>query len=290
MSTRIGFVGLGTIGRPLAENLVRAGLAPTVFDLTQAAVDGLDEQGATGAVSVVALAKASDVVGVCVPADAHVRQVLGGPDGLLANLRTGAVVAIHSTVAPETIEWAAEAAAPFDVGIVEACLTGGPDGAAAGKTTFILGGEPDHIAALESLLAACGEVRVDAGALGKANLLKLCLNLQTYINHLGIAEALAMAKALEVPVAGLEAAMRANGQLSPFNEKFFGMHQLPLEILNDENVLALRLPQQLIVAKDMDLMRTVAAEHEIDIAGLETAQSRFERSYLLPLPEKGTSA
>jgi len=86
MTQRIGFVGIGQIGRPLVESMLRGGLVPTVFDIDPLAVRQVAELGAKGAGSLADVARASDVVGVCVPADAHVRSVLDGPDGLFAHL------------------------------------------------------------------------------------------------------------------------------------------------------------------------------------------------------------
>jgi 3-hydroxyisobutyrate dehydrogenase len=99
--------------------------------------------------------------------------------------------------APETISWASEEAAKYGVRVVEACPTGGYFAAAEGRTTFLLGGDPEDIATLGPILSACGETLVRAGPLGNANLLKLCLNLQTYVAHLGVAEAVRLAKELE---------------------------------------------------------------------------------------------
>jgi 3-hydroxyisobutyrate dehydrogenase-like beta-hydroxyacid dehydrogenase len=226
--------------------------------------------------------RSSDVVGVCVPADAHVRAVLDGPDGLLANLAAGAVVAIHSTVLPETVAWAAAESAPRGVRIVEACLTGGHLAAAEGRTTFLLGGDPADIAALEPVLSACGETLVQAGPLGSANLLKLCLNLQTYVSHLGVAEAVRLAKELDLPVAGLKEAMRANGQLGRMGEMFFGLHELPDSIIEDRNILPMRRTSGAIIEKDLELMRLVGVRHGVDLPGRDLAEAQFHRTYLLP--------
>ena len=154
------------------------------LDVDPEPLQAVVEKGAVRATSVAEVARTSDVVGICVPADDHVRSVLDGPDGLLANLSEGALVAIHSTVLPETATWAAGEAAQRGIRIVEVCLTGGHFAAAEGRTTFLLGGDPADIAALEPVLSACGETLVQAGPLGNANLLKLCLNLQTYVSHL----------------------------------------------------------------------------------------------------------
>jgi 3-hydroxyisobutyrate dehydrogenase-like beta-hydroxyacid dehydrogenase len=282
MSTRIGFIGIGLIGRPLVESMLRAGLQPTVFDLDPEPLQAVVAQGAVGAVSVAEVARSSDVVGLCVPADSHVRAVLDGPEGLLAHLGDGAVVAIHSTVLPETVEWAAGVAAKCGVRIVEACLTGGHVAAAEGRTTFLLGGDPADIAALEPVLSACGETLVQAGPLGNANLLKLCLNLQTYVSHLGVAEAVRLAKKLDLPVEGLKDAMRANGQLGQMGEMFFGLQELPDSIIEDHNILPMRRTSGAIIQKDLELMRLVGQQHGIDLPGRDLADAQFFRTYRLP--------
>ena len=282
MTARIGFVGIGLIGRPLVESMLRAELRPTVFDLDPAPLEAVVAQGAVGATSVAGVARASDVVGVCVPADRHVRAVLDGPDGLLANLAEGAVVAIHSTVLPETVLWAAAEGAPRGVHIVEACLTGGHVAAAEGRTTFLLGGDPGDIAALESVLTACGETLVSAGPLGNANLLKLCLNLQTYVSHLGVAEAVRLARELDVPVDGLKEAMRANGQLGRMGEMFFGLHELPDSIIEDRDILPMRRTSGAIIQKDLELLRLVGERWGVDLPGRDLAEAQFLRTYRLP--------
>jgi 3-hydroxyisobutyrate dehydrogenase len=282
MTVRIGFIGLGLIGRPLVENMLRAGLQPIVFDIDPAPIEAVVEQGAVAADTVAELAAQCDVVGVCVPADSHVRSVLDGREGLLANLPRGSVVAVHSTILPETIAWAAEQAAGHGVRVVEACLTGGHYAAARGETTFLLGGAPEDLAVLQPVLSACGETLVDAGPLGNAGLLKLCLNLQTYGTHLAIAEAIRLAKALELPVDGLKQAMRANGQLGEMSENFFGLHELPDEIIADAKVSKLRRTTGAIIEKDLALMQMVASQHGVDVPARDLASAEYHRTYLLP--------
>lgn len=284
-SPRIGFVGVGTIGRPLVESMLQHGLTPVVFDVDAGAVERVAAKGAVPATNLAELAQGSDVIGICVPADSHVLDVMCAPDGLLAHLSPGSVVAIHSTVSADTIDEVSAAAEKVGVRLVEACLTGGPRAAAAGATTFLLGGEPADIDALEPLLSACGEVRVHAGPLGAASRLKLCLNLSTYASQAGVAEAIALAGTLDVPTDGLKAAMQANGQLSDLTEPFFTLHEMPLEVIEEPSLLKFRTAQQRIVAKDMALMVDVGAEHGIDIPVLEAARSAFERTYRLPRPD-----
>jgi len=180
------------------------------------------------------------------------------------------------------VVWAAAEGAPRGVHIIEACLTGGHVAAAEGRTTFLLGGDPGDIAALEPVLSACGETLVSAGPLGNANLLKLCLNLQTYVAHLGVAEAVRLAKELDVPVEGLKEAMRANGQLGRMGEMFFGLHELPDSIIEDRDILPMRRTSGEIIQKDLELLRLVGERWGVDLPGRELAEAQFLRTYLLP--------
>ena len=95
MSKRAGFIGLGNQGKPIAENLVAAGFETTVYDLDEAPVRDLVSDGARAAPTPRDLARVSDVIGICVPEDSHVREVVLGDDGVLAGARPGSVIAVH---------------------------------------------------------------------------------------------------------------------------------------------------------------------------------------------------
>ena len=257
----IGFVGLGSMGRPTAECLVREGLPTVVFDLDRSIVDDLVGQGAEGADSLPDLARRVHVVGVCVPAAAHVRAVLDGPDGLLEHLDEGSVIAIHSTVLPETIEWADEQAAKHGIGVVEAAITGGAGAAAEGRSPFIVRGSAEHLAAVEPLFEACADDRVVVdGDLGDATRLKLCLNLQTYATFTGVSEAANLALELGLPIDALRSAMAANGQLGELTETFMIAYDMdPADLRTPEARKELEA-YAAIIDKDLELVSKLAAE------------------------------
>lgn len=284
MTTRVGFVGLGTIGRPLVDHLLAAGVPTVVHDLDGDAVAQVVVQGAAAAGSLAELASGVDVVGVCVPADEHVRAVLDGPDGLLANLRPGAVVAIHSTVLPDTVRWAAGLAAGLGIGVVEAPVTGGAAAASEGRSTFLLAGAPEHIEAIEPILAACGDVRVHAGELGDASRLKLCINLQTCVTFLGVHEAATLAKQLGLPIEGLAAAMRANGQLGEMTANYFSLHTFPDDAFADPGLRATLERNAAIVAKDLRLVAELAGSVGAPVPAARLAAEEVRRFFLLDQP------
>ncbi len=280
----VGFVGLGSIGRPMVESLLRAGIPAVVNDLDPAAVDAVVAQGATAAATLAELAAAADVVGVCVPADEHVRTVLDGPDGLLAHLRAGAVVAIHSTVLPETVLWARDAAAPGGVAVVEAAVTGGFLAAAEGRSTFLLGGEPADLERIGPLVEACGAATVHAGDLGSASRLKLCVNLQTYATFSGVFEAATLVRRLGLPLDALKDVMRANGQLSEAVDAYLLLHQLDDATLADPSMQDRLEGFAAIIGKDLHLIQQLADQAGVDVPVAELAGRQARRTYFLEVP------
>lgn len=276
----IGFIGLGSMGGALVTALAAAGRSPLVFDLDADKVAAAVASGAVAAADAADVGARSDIVGICVANDHQVRSVLAS--GLLESLRPGAVISLHSTLLPETVRWVAEVAAPFRIGVVEAPVTGGPAAAAEGRVTFLLAGEPEHVGAIEPLVAACGLARVDAGPFGSANLLKLCVNLQTYVTHLAIAEAASLARSVGVPIEKLEAAMSANGQLGEMSASYIVLQEFSEEVLDDPGIIAIREPLVAIIRKDIELMRSVATDADAEVPAIGLASERLVETYRMP--------
>ncbi len=279
--TIVGMVGLGSIGGPMAASLVRAGVPTIVNDLDTAAVDRLVDAGAERADTLADLAARTELVGVCVPADPHVRAVLGGPDGLLAYLRAGSTIAIHSTVLPETVAWAAGEAAEKGVAIVEAPVTGGAMAAAEGRSTFLLGGDPADIDHVGPLLEACGRVQVRAGELGAASRLKLCLNLQTYATFMGVFEAARLAMASGLELSALKDAMRANGQLGELSENYLLLHEPGVVDPGNPDTRAMLEGYAAIISKDLDLICRLGDEAGVPVPTAELAERLAGRVYFV---------
>lgn len=281
-SDTVGFVGLGSIGRPLVESLLRAGVPTVVNDVNPTVVDELVVLGAVPAPALADLATHARLVSICVPADEHVRAVLDGPDGVLAHLAPGSTVAIHSTVMPDTIFWAADAAEARGIRLVEAALTGGPTAAAEGRSTMLLGGADADLAALAPLLSVCTETTVHTGPLGTANKVKLCLNLQTYVAIAGAGEAARLATTLGVGLESLTEAMRANGQLSPSIEGYLTLHHLSDD--DRRAVAALLGGHVAIIEKDLRLMAELAATVDQDIPFADLTAAQIPTTFFQPRP------
>lgn len=270
----------------MVESIVRSGRRVLVNDLDADAIRAVVDQGAEPASSIAELARAVRLVGICVPADHHVRAVLDGPDGALAHLRSGSVVAIHSTVLPETVIWAHAEAQKVGVSVVEAAVTGGAAAAAESRSTFLLGGDPDALGQVTPLLDGCGDVRVYAGELGQASRLKLCINLQSYATFMGVFEAATLARRHDVSLDALKTAMRANGQLGPMVESYLMLHDFSAEELASPGLQSMLNGYAAIIEKDLDLILRLAADAGLDVPAAVAARHAARRVYFL---EEGAS-
>lgn len=194
--TSIAFIGLGNMGRPMALNLVKAGHQVSVCDLDQAAVAALVAAGATAATSAGAAAAGAEVVVTMLPAGRHVRSVCEGEAGVFAHAAAGSLVIDCSTIDVDTARALAAAAAAKGLQMLDAPVSGGTGGAAAGTLTFMVGGEEAAVERARPLLAAMGRTIVHAGAAGSGQAAKICNNMLLGIAMIGTAEAFALADRL----------------------------------------------------------------------------------------------
>lgn len=193
---RIGFIGLGNMGAPMAACLARAGHQVTGFDLSPSALAGLAASGGAPAASARAAAEGAEVVITMLPAGQHVTGVLTGPDGILAHAAPDTLVIDCSTIDVGTARTLAQAAAQHGCSMLDAPVSGGTTGAAAGTLTFMVGGDPAAVTRAQPILAGMGRTIVHAGPSGAGQAAKLCNNLLLGITMLGVAEAFALADKL----------------------------------------------------------------------------------------------
>ncbi|WP_044874518.1 3-hydroxyisobutyrate dehydrogenase [Pseudomonas sp. LFM046] len=193
----IGFLGLGNMGGPMARNLLKAGHSLTVFDPSPQATAALVELGARSASSPAEVAR--DGVAVIVtmlPAAAHVKEVYLGGNGLLANVSRGVLLIDSSTIDPLSAREVSRQAEAQGNPMLDAPVSGGTGGAAAGTLTFMVGGTEVAFSQAQPLLSAMGKNIVHCGASGNGQVAKIANNMLLGISMVGVAEAMALGVSL----------------------------------------------------------------------------------------------
>ncbi len=194
VSRRLGFIGLGNLGRHLAASLLRAGFPLTVHDRDEAAAEPLLTAGAVWAGSPGEVAAASDTVFTCLPSPAAVSAVLTGESGLLAGLAPGGTWIDTSTNDRHELARLAALAEARGIRTLEAPVTGGVHLAASGEITVLVGGETDVFAAHLPAFEAIGGRVFHIGPLGTASVIKVITNMLAFIHLVAAGEALMLAR------------------------------------------------------------------------------------------------
>ncbi len=193
----IGFIGLGNMGAPMAHNLLKAGHQLSVFDLNAAAVENLVGAGALPVDSPTAIAQGNaELIITMLPAAPHVKSVYLGENGLIASSRAGVMLIDCSTIDPHSAREVAKAAAEHGNPMLDAPVSGGTGGAAAGTLTFMVGGSDADFDRAQPILAAMGKNIVHCGAAGNGQVAKVANNMLLGISMIGVAEAMALGIAL----------------------------------------------------------------------------------------------
>lgn len=206
--TTIAFIGLGHMGLPMARNLLKAGFALRVFDLLQSAVDSLATEGATPAASAAEAVAGAQVVVSMLPASRHVEGLYLGENGLMAQIAPGSLVLECSTIAPESARKVHAAASARGIAMLDAPVSGGTAGAAAGTLTFMVGGDAAVLERARPVLSAMGKNLFHAGPDGAGQVAKVCNNQLLAVQMIGTAEALALGVANGLDAATLAEIMR----------------------------------------------------------------------------------
>ncbi len=213
MPSTIGFIGLGNMGGPMAINLVKAGHRVLGFDLSEAAVALLTDAGGEKAGSVADLAAQADVVVTMLPAGKHVRQIYQGEGGILDNARSGTLLIDSSTIDVDSARAVSSAAEEKGMLMVDAPVSGGVAGAAAGTLTFMVGGPDKAFQEAKAFLDIMGKTIVHAGGAGNGQAAKICNNMILGISMIAVSEAFVLAEKLGLDAQKLyDVSSTASGQ------------------------------------------------------------------------------
>src|SRR5579859_2401005 len=191
-AARIGFIGLGIMGRPMAHNLLQAGYHLTIHNRSQAPVRALCDEGAAAAASPRAVAEQSDVVITMLPDAPDVLTVMEGADGVLAATRAGQLLIDMSTIAPAVSRRLAEEAARRGARMLDAPVSGGDKGAIAGTLSIMVGGDAADFERAQPIFAAMGKTITYCGGAGAGQIVKACNQVVVALAIEAVSEALVL--------------------------------------------------------------------------------------------------
>ncbi len=190
---KIGFIGLGIMGKPMARNLLKAGYELTVYNTSRPAVDELVADGAIGAASCKEVAQASEIVVLMVPNSPNVKDAVLGQNGIIEGAKAGTIVVDMSSIAPQASQEVAAEAAKHGVIYLDSPVSGGEPKAIEGTLAVMVGGDKAAFDKVEPILKHMASSVTYTGAVGSGNTTKLANQIIVALNIAAVSEALILA-------------------------------------------------------------------------------------------------
>jgi len=191
---RLGFIGLGIMGRPMAKHLMDAGHTMTVWNRSRPGIDALVEAGATAASSPAEVARASEVVITIVGDSPDVEAVAMGPGGIIEGAAAGLVHVDMTTMSPEVARSLAARYGEKGIEFVDAPVSGGEGGAINATLSIMIGGKEDVVEGLRPIFEAMGKTITYCGPSGAGQITKLCNQVAVSVTNMAVCEAMVLAK------------------------------------------------------------------------------------------------
>jgi len=231
--SKVGFIGLGRMGKPMASNVLNAGFELTVYDLRLEAVGELIRLGAKAAKSPRRVAEEAEIVELAVVDDAQVEAVLTGEHGVIAGARPGTIVAIHSTVLPDTVRRFAAIGNQSGVHIIDAPVSGGETGAREKSLCYMVGGDALLVERCRELFSTSASQIFHMGELGSGAVAKIIVQVVTCLNMVAAHEAECVAGKTGLNFAALQQVLHSSSAQSFVMDNWLDRFKLagdPMEI------------------------------------------------------------
>ena len=289
--TTVGVIGLGDIGRGVADGVLRAGLGLVVCDLRPEATAPYAGRAHVAA-GPPEVGERSDVVVVVVLDDAQVRGVLDGAGGAVGTMAAGSVVLVLSTVAPETVQAVAAVAARRDVDVLDCGVSGGPQAAAEGALVAMVGGDGAVVERVRPVIDAFAQLVLHMGPLGAGLKAKLARNLVQYASWLAAYEAQVLAEAAGIELGKLAEAIRTSDrEIGGSSRLMFRHTAAPFPPGTDRGILDLMEAGARLAHKDLRAAIELGASLGLPMALAHMTEARTDAVFgLAPDPEGGDAA
>src|ERR1051325_5316503 len=280
MAVSVGFIGVGNMGNPMAANVLKAGFPMTVFDLSPKAMENLVKAGAKAAKSAAEAVEAADVVFTSLPASPDVEKAYLEPGGLIERAKAGAVLIDLSSVLPSTPRKIEPVAKKKGVGFLEARVSGGVSGAAAGTLAIMIGGDAETLKRVEHVLKPIGPNIFHVGPAGAGNTVKAINNMMASVNSLAMMEGLAVGvKAGLDPMTIYEVVKASSGGSK-------ALERIPKALIPRDYNPGFKVA---LMNKDLETFTTIAKELHVPISFANVAQRYQQMALAAGLGEQDTS-
>ena len=279
---KVGFIGIGVMGRPMAQNILKGGHPLTVYDVSADAVKRLTDLGAKSAATPREVGAASDVVVTMLPEPHHVEQVILGPNGVAEGLRAGGVVIDMSTIDPYTSQRIGAELKKRGIGMVDSPVGKTSEHAASGTLTLMVGGDPDVIERVKPVLDRMGSETFYCGGPGMGHAMKITNNLLATTIMVANIEALAIGAkcglTLELMIEVMKTTMGWNAQLGV---------AMPKKAFKGDDSPGFMIK---LAGKDVRLAVELAKKQGFEALVGAGAQATLERAMKMGLGERDTAA
>jgi 3-hydroxyisobutyrate dehydrogenase len=281
MATSVGFIGVGNMGNPMAANVLKAGFPMTVFDLNPKAMENLVKAGAKAAGSAREVVERSEVVLTSLPASPDVEAAYLEPGGLIESSKAGTILIDLSSVLPSTPRKIEPKAKAKGLGFLEAPVSGGVSGAAAGTLAIMVGGDAETLKRAEAVLKPIGPNIFHVGPVGAGNTVKAINNMMASVNSLAMMEGLALGvKAGLDPMVIYEVVKASSGGSK-------ALERIPRAIVPRNFEPGFKVA---LMNKDLETFNTIAKELHVPVSFANVAQRYQQAAMAAGFSEQDTTA
>jgi 3-hydroxyisobutyrate dehydrogenase len=281
MATSVGFIGVGNMGNPMAANVLKAGFPMTVFDLNPKAMENLVKAGAKAAGTAGDVVQNSEIVLTSLPASPDVEKAYLEPGGLIERAKSGTILIDLSSVLPSTPRKIEPVAKAKGVGFLEAPVSGGVTGAAAGTLAIMVGGDAETLKRAEHVLKPIGPNIFNVGPVGAGNTVKAINNMMASVNSLAMMEGVAVgAKAGLDPMLVYEIVKASSGGSK-------ALERIPRAIVPRNFEPGFKVA---LMNKDLETFNTIAKELHVPVSFANVAQRYQQAALAAGLGEQDTTA
>lgn len=280
-TVRLGFIGLGNMGAPMALRLVDWPGGLTVFDVRSDAMAPIVEAGASFADSVAEVGAHCGTICVTVLDDAQVREVIAGENGLAKHARRGTVIAVHSTISDHTAVELAAQLAPAGIHVIDAPISGGPPGANLGELAVMIGADDVAFQRIKEPFARFASLVIHAGPVGAGTQMKLARNMMHFVAWAAAFEAQRLAEECGLDIEALGKVVRHTDAITGGPGAIM-LRRTTAVIEPDDFWFPILSHMRGLGEKDLSLALALGAEHGVELPLATLALQRFATGIGIP--------